>query len=465
MPYSSRGVKQKMKIVIIGAGEVGFSVASSLSQEGHDITIVESNDERAAKAENELDVMVVRGNGSRPTVLEQAGICPGCDTDLLIACSNHDEVNIMACWIARRAGVKRVISRARGMEYTDSPTWARQLGIDVMISPERSVAREIEEFLSISSAVHTAEFFGGKVGVYAFRVSSGSALMGIPLRDLRRIHPKITALVVFIERQGKGFVPSGEDRLEAEDLCFTVTSKSQAQDLEELFTKKKTPELRRVIIIGGGKIGYQVARRLEIRYPKLDIRLIDQDREKCEKLSRELERSIIIHGDGMDEELLRYEGVDEADGFVTTTANDEHNLLIGVVGKALGASKSVAVVRRELLMRLTDYIAVDSMVNPNQALATVIMRQVRYPFGTGALSIIDEIDAEVLELSIPHGSTACGKRIMDLELPKGILIALVSRNGEMFVPWGDNDLKENDEVLIFASEELMPRAVEILGVE
>ena len=208
-----------------------------------------------------------------------------------------------------------------------------------------------------------------------------------------------------------------------------------------------------------------MARRLEIRYPKLDIRLIDQDREKCEKLSRELERSIIIHGDGMDEELLRYEGVDEADGFVTTTADDEHNLLIGVVGKALGASKSVAVVRRALLMKLTDYIAVDSMVNPNQALATVIMRQVRYPFGTGALSIIDKIDAEVLELSIPHGSKACGKRIMDLGLPKGILIALVSRNGEMFVPWGDNDLKENDEVLIFASEELMPRAVEVLGVE
>lgn len=454
-----------MRIVIIGAGEVGFSVASSLSEEGHDITIVENNEERAAKAENELDVMVVRGNGSRPPVLERAGIFPGCDTDLLIACSNYDEVNIMACWIARRAGVKRVISRARGMEYTDSPTWAKQLGIDVMISPERSVAREIEEFLSISSAVHTAEFFGGKVGVYAFRVSESSPLMGSSLRDLRRIYPKIKALVVFVERQGKGFVPSGEDGLEAGDLCFTVTSKSQAQDLEELFTSQKSPELKRVIIVGGGKIGYQVARRLEIRFPKLDIRLIDQDRDKCEKLSRELDRVIVIHGDGMDEELLRYEGIDEADGFVTTTANDEHNLLIGVVGKALGAKKSVAVVRRELLMRLIDYMAVDAMVNPNQALATMIMRQVRYPYGTGALSIIDKIDAEVLELTLPQESPVSGKRIMDLGLPKGILIALVSRDGDMFVPWGDSVLMENDEVLIFAAEELMPRAVEILGVE
>ncbi len=454
-----------MRIVIIGAGEVGFSVASSLSEEGHDITIVESNEERAAKAENELDVMVVRGNGSRPPVLEKAGIFPGCDTDLLIACSNYDEVNIMACWIARRSGVKRVISRARGLEYTDSPTWAKQLGIDVMISPERSVAREIEEFLSISSAVHTAEFFGGKVGVYAFRVSENSPLIGASLRDLRRIYPRIKALVVFIERKDKGFVPFGEDKLETGDLCFTVTSKSQAQELEELFTRQKTPELKRVIVVGGGKIGYQVARRLEIRFPKLDIRLIDQDRDKCEKLSRELERVIVIHGDGMDEELLRYEGIDEADGFVTTTANDEHNILIGVVGKALGARKSVAVVRRELLMRLTDYMAVDAMVNPNQALATVIMRQVRYPYGTGALSIIDKIDAEVLELNIPHGSPVSGKKIMDLDLPRGILIALISRNGDMFVPWGDSVLMDNDEVLIFAAEELMPRAVEMLGVE
>jgi len=334
----------------------------------------------------------------------------------------------------------------------------------MMISPERSVAREIEEFLSVSAAVYTAEFFGGRVGVYAFRVSPDSALMGASLRDLRRIHPKKTALIVFIERQGKGFIPSGDDNLEAGDLCFTVTSKSQAQDMEVLFTNKKTPELKRVIIVGGGKIGFQVATRLGLRYPGLDLRLIDLDREKCEKLSRELDKAIIIHGDGMDEELLRNEGIDEADGFVTTTANDEHNLLIGVVGKALGAKKSVAVVRREMLMRLTDYIAVDAMVNPNQALATVIMKQVRYPFGTGALSIIDEIDAEVLELTIPHGSAAGGKKIMDLGLPKGILIALVSRGTEMFVPWGNSVLRENDEVLIFSSEELMNKAVEILGV-
>lgn len=454
-----------MRVVIIGAGEVGFSVAMSLSEQGHDVTVVENNDDRATKVENDLDVMVVRGNGSRPPVLEQAGICPGCDTDLLIACSNHDEVNILACWIARRAGVKRVIARARGLEYTDSPTWARELGIDVMISPERSVAREIEESLSISSAVYTSEFFGGKVGVYAFHVKAGSPLIGISLRELRRIYPRVTALVVFMERAGKGFVPYGEDKLQEGDLCFTVTSKSQAHELEELFSQFKSPELKRVIIIGGGKIGFQVARRLEIRYPRLDIRLIDQDRDKCEKLSHELARTIVLHGDGMDEKLLRYEGIDEADGFLTTTADDERNLLIGVVGKALGARKSIAVVRREILMGLNDYIAIDGMVNPNQALATVIMRQVRYPSGVGVLSIIDKIDAEVLEMPIPPGSAVSGMQIKDMDLPRGVLIALVSRDGEMFVPWGDSTLMAGDEVLIFGSKELMPRAAEILGVK
>lgn len=454
-----------MRVVVVGAGEVGFSVAENLSAQGHDVVVVENEDMRAEKVESDLDVMLVRGNGARPPVLEEAGISPGCSVDILIACTNHDEVNILACWIAKRAGVKRVISRARGLEYTDSPTWARELGIDVMISPERSVAREIEELLSVSSAVHTAEFFGGRAGLYAFRVSEGSPMVGDTLRRLRQRYPKLTALIAFVERNGGGFVPFGETELQVGDLCFIVVLRGQVHQLEELFRKERSKVLKRVIIVGGGKIGYQVARRLEMRYRHLDVRLIDQDREKCDKLARELERTIVLSGDGADEELLQYEGVEDADGFVTTTASDERNLLIGVIGKALGARKSIAVVRRNLLMKLDDYISVDALVNPNQALASVIMRQVRYPFSSGALSIIEKIDAEMLEVTLQEDSRIVGKRVMDLGLPKGILLALICRGEKVFVPWGETVLEPLDQIVLFASSEKMPGAVEIMGVK
>jgi len=258
----------------------------------------------------------------------------------------------------------------------------------------RLSSRRVTSNISVSSAVHTAEFFDGRAGLYAFRVSEGSPMTGDTLRRINQRYPRLTALIAFVERSGTGLVPFGETQLKAGDLCFIVTLRGQVHQLEELFRRERTGQLRRVIIVGGGKIGFQVARRLELRYRDLDIRLIDQDSEKCDKLARELERTIVLFGDGADEELLLYEGVEGADGFVTTTASDERNLLMGVIGRVHGARKSIAVVRRKPLMKLGDYVPVDALVNPNQALASLIMRHVRYPSSSGALSIIEKIDAE-----------------------------------------------------------------------
>lgn len=453
-----------MKIVVVGGGEVGWSVAETLSEEGHDVTVVEEDEERAAQIDDGLDVKVVAGNGARPQVLEEAGVCSGCGVDILVACTDRDEVNILACWIAKRAGVRRVISRARGLEFTDSPTWAKDLGIDVMNSPERSVAREILELLFVSSAVHTAELPDGRSGIYAFRVAQNSSLVGVALKDLRSLYPQFVAIIVYIERGGKGFVPHGEARIEAGDLCYLVTSREQAWKMEEFYQMKKSRPLKKVIIIGGGKLGFQVAWRLESQFNNLEIRLIDQNREKCERLAGELKKTLVLCGDGADENLLRQEGIDGADGLVCATGSDETNLLLAVIGKALGARKTISVVRRKIYTKLDNYMPVDSIVNPNSALASVILRYARYPSGSAVMSIIENIDAEMLETEIPDGSPAAGRAIMNLGLPRGIIISLVVRRGKPFVPVGATVLQKGDRVVVFAASDLMPEAMNCLGV-
>ncbi|MBL3593906.1 MAG: Trk system potassium transporter TrkA [Synergistaceae bacterium] len=450
-----------MRIVIIGAGEVGTSLAASLVQDGHDVVVVEQNEEKAARIENELDVMAVCGNGARPQVLEKAGIGREA-VDFLIACTDRDEVNILACWIARRAGVGAVISRARSLEFTDTKAWARDLGIQAMISPERSVARQIEELLSVSSALEAAELAGGRAGIYAFAVAEHSSLANIRLRDLTVTHPEVKAMVVYIKRGDKGLIPSGNDTLLVGDICYVVSLREQVWRLEELFQLRKSRSLQRVILAGGGKSGFQVARLLEER--GVDVRLIEQDFAKCERLSRELTKTLVLHGDAADASLLRSEGIDLSDGFVATTAADEVNILLAVLAKAMGAKKSVALVRRKTFRNLDRYVSVDAMIDPTEALTSVILRYVRYPGVEGAFSLFDKIGAETLEVQIPSDSPAAGRKVMALGWGPGTLMALVIRGHDVFVPRGDSLLAAGDRVLLFSTPERLRRAVELLGI-
>lgn len=454
-----------MRIILVGAGEVGYNLAQSLVEDGHDVVVVERDEERASKVENELDVMVVRGNGARPQVLDKAGASLGKAAQVLIACTDHDEVNILACWIARRAGVERVISRVRSMEFTDTKAWAQDLGIDVMISPERSVARQIEELLAVSSAVEAADLGGGKAGIYAFRVAEGSPLAGIQLKDLTTRMPNLKAMMVYIKRDGHGIVPSGESWVQPGDLCYVVALKEHVWDVEQAFQLKKSGFLRRVVIAGGGKTGFQVARRLESRAgQRVDIRLIEKDREKCEKLAEELEKTVVLHGDAADESLLRAEGIDRANGFVSTTANDEVNILLAVLAKALGAQKSIALVRRKSFANLDRYIALDAVVNPTDALASAILGFVRYPSAEGGIATLSKIGAEMLEVEIAPDSPSEGKYVRDLALSPGATLALGIRGPEVFVPRGDTVVRAGDRYLLFSTAEKMSQAVQILGV-
>ncbi|GHV34330.1 potassium transporter TrkA [Synergistales bacterium] len=454
-----------MRIIVVGVGEVGFRLAKVLSAEGHDVNVVENNDERIGRAEAELDARVVRGSGARPQTLYDAGVVPGCNVDYLIACTERDEVNILSCMIARRGGVKHVVARARSMEFTDSLDWADSLGIDMMFSPERSVAREILELLSVSSAVHTAELLDGRAAIYAFRLSPDSPLVDMSLMEFRKRNPDLIAVVVYIERgEEDDIIPNGSTVLKKDDLCYVVSYREQVWRLEKLFQLKATRSLKRVFIVGGGKLGFQVARRLRMAYKGIEVRLIDKDREKCERLAAELPDVLVLSGDGADETLLRGEGIDGADGYVAATDSDEVNMIYCAVAKSLGAVKCIAVVRRALYQSMPDHLPLDAVVDPNEALASVILRYIRYPGHSKALSIIERIDAEMLEIVLPSDTPLAGRALMDLNVPQGVLVALVGRERKnVFVPVGKTIFEPEDHVILFASTDRMPQAAEFFG--
>ncbi len=451
-----------MRIVIIGAGEIGFDVAKSLSQDGHDIIVVESDPDRAAKVENELDVMLIRGNGARPQTLERAGIKIGSQIDMLIACTNRDEVNIIACWIAKKMGVPRLLARAVSLEFTDSNTWRQDLGIEMMVSPERTVAKEIGDLLEIRSAVHSTEIADGSAGIYVFRIAPGSPACGSTPKEIRSRYPSLVMAMVYAQRGDWGFLPTADSVLKEGDLCYAFCYRDHIHEVEEIYHAGQSRRIKRVFIVGGGKVGFQTADLLGKRIRGIDIRIIDLNHDKCKKLATELPRTTVLWGDGADDVLLLQEGIATADGVVAATDNDELNLIIAAQAKILGAEKSIAVVRRKNYIRLSSHFPIDTVVSRNQALSAAIIGSVRHPGDSRVFAVLDQIGAETIRLTIGEKSPALGFTLTELPLPVGTILGIVEREQNVFIPTGDTRLRVGDKAVLFASIENMPRALEVI---
>ena len=457
-----------MNIIIVGAGEVGRSIAMTLSAEGHNVNLVEQDPEKAKRVDDELDVRVICGNGARPQVLWEAGIRgEECAVDILVACTNRDEANILSCWIARNAGVKHVIARARGLEFTDSPNWGQKLGIDMMLSPERSVAKEIMELISVSSAIRTAELLDGRAAIYAFQVAEDSPLAGKSLKTIRSDHKNLAAIVVCVDRaDGDSLIPDGDTVILPQDICYVISRKRDVGILEDLFRRKKRSKLRKVFLVGGGKIAYQLVQKIQRESERVEIRLFDHDLQRVEALSAELgnKRTIVVAADGADRDKLLEEGIEGA-VYVCVTDSDEVNLIYAALAKSFGARKTIAVVRRKLYQDMTKHMPVDAIVDPNEALSSTILRTIRYPGHARALSILESenIDAEMLEVVLENSAMA-DKTLAELGLPKGVLVALLGREGSVSVPDGATKLQMGDHLILFALSELMREAAEMFGV-
>lgn len=456
----------ELNIVIVGAGEVGRSVAKTLSGEGNNIYLVESNEAQAKSAGEELDVQIIQGNGARPNVLAQAGVAPAGDVDLLIACTNRDEVNMLSCWIAHSAGVPNVISRARSLEFTDSADWGRKLGINVMISPERSIAREIISLLEVSSATHAAELLDGKAALYTLKVAEDSPLVNMALKDLRSAYPDLIAVFVHVEHEdGVAGVPNGFTVLKANDVCYIVTYRKSAELLQNLFHPSKRSSLKKLFVVGGGKLGTQIVQAVKKDFGNVSLRLIDSDPDKCRKLSEELGEALVLNCDGIDKKVLSDEGIEEADAYVCATDSDELNLIYSAMAKGMGAKKTIAIVKRREYQELTQSMPVDVIVDPNEALANLILRVVHYPRHTKAFSIIERINAEMLEVVLHADNELIGKTLAQIKLKKGVVVALLGRGEQVLIPTGATELLAEDRVILFSLTSMMPEAAKLFGAE
>jgi trk system potassium uptake protein TrkA len=431
--------------MIVGAGQVGYHLAETLSQENQDVVVIDSNPERAEHIGDRLDVLAVAGNGASIRVLETAGVA---DAKLFLAVTNKDEVNIIGCLAAHRLGVEQKVARISSPEfYVEGSVLSREhLGIDMMINPERESARETFELLSTEAATELVSFAKGKVFLIGMRVMPDAPVAGKTISQLDEELRGRAYTTVAISRDGETEIPSGSSRIEADDLIFLVSPADQMAGLPAL-AGYEPYRLRRVMIAGGSQEAVYLARILtehEVAYSILDI-----DRARCVELSSMLPDALVLQGDATDAELLDMEGIAGVDGFVAYTGQDETNMLSSLLAKASGARKVVSLLHRRQYIPLANKVGIDAAVSPRLSAANSILRYLHRENVLGVVAL-GGIDAEAIEVRIGSDSRALGRPFRSLDIPDGGVVGAIIRGRKVITPRGDDAVRAGDHVVLFS---------------
>lgn len=431
-----------LKIIIIGAGKVGCQIAKTLSSENHDVVIIEKDDMKRQSAQDNLDVLTILGNGANVRTLEKAGIK---QTDMIIAVTSSDEANMIACMTAKQFGVPQKIARIRNPEYLYANALSKEkLGIDLTINPERATAKEIVKLLkSPINVAQVQSFAGGKVQLFELKIEKGFPFIN---QQLRAITFKYPILVAAIFRNDKIIIPDGEEKITTGDNLYILIKKDYFAGLNEIFNQKPL-NMQNVMILGGSRIGIQTA--LILAKLGINTKLIERDKEKCEKIAESLPHTLVINGDGTNIDLLKSEGIETIDGFVAVTGFDEDNLLVALLAKHLGTKKVIAKVDRTNYIPILEKIGVDAVVNPRMTTASAILRFIRKG-KIISLTLLKEGEAEVIELIVSPYSKIINKPLKKANLPQNTIIGAIVRKNEVIIPHGNDIIQPEDKIIIFA---------------
>ncbi|MEM6805532.1 MAG: Trk system potassium transporter TrkA [Bacteroidota bacterium] len=432
-----------MRIIIAGAGEVGFHVAKMLSHEDHDIILIDKLEERLSYAESHIDVGVRKGNSISISLLEEAGIDKA---DLLIAATSSEETNITTAIIGKHLGAKRTIARIFNPEFQieKEKVDLQDLGIDAMVFPEHLAAQEIIRLIKRPSLTDSFDFGDGKLTLTGVVLEEDAPLVGLNLIKAAKLNPNFKFTVVAIQRLNETIIPRGANLFKAGDHVYFISSPGCIPKLEELAGKKKI-EIRDIMVLGGSLIGREFAKWSQHKYR---LKLIDGDKEKCFDLADELAETMVICGDGSNVEFLEEEGIAEMDAFVALTGNSETNIISCLVAKNHGVKRTIALVENIDYISLSQNIGIDTLINKKMITINNIFRHVRGG-DVESLTSLHHVESEILEFVVHEGCKISRSAVKDLNFPKDAIIAGVIRNEEGFIANGHTLVKTGDRVVVF----------------
>ncbi len=453
-----------MKVIVCGAGQVGFNIAHYLASENNDVTVIDQRPDLVRKITDTLDVQAVLGHASQPSVLEQAGAG---DADMIIAVTHADEVNMVACQVAHSLfDVPTKIARVRSQSYLQ-PMWAtlfsrEHLPIDVIISPEIEVARAITRRLQVPGAIDVIPLAGDKVRLIGVRCDPDTPLINTPLRQLTVLFPDLNIVVIGIVRDGKPIVPTAEDQmLEGDEVYFVVDTQHVGRALSAF--GREDQEARRIVVFGGGNIGLFLAQQIEAEHPNVTVKVIEANKERAEYVAKTLSRTVVLNGDVLDPEILAEAGVASAEAVVSVTNDDETNILAALLAKRTGARRAMTLINKTTYKALVGPLGIDVVISPRAITVSNILQHVRRG-RIHAVHSLHEGFGELIEADALETSSLVGKPLREVKLPAGVLLGAVVRDGTVISPRGNTVVQAGDRVVLFAAADAVKKVEKMFSV-
>lgn len=451
-----------MGVIIVGAGDVGFSLAKKLVSEKKDVLVIDIDERKVRHVSDDINCQAVLGSGSDPALLKEVGIEKA---EMIIAVTDSDEVNLVACTVAGlQSDVPIKIARVRQESFSDPDLQKLfnidKLGIDLIINPERQAADEILNILTMPGAVEILKFLNNKVELIGARVTEKCSLLGIPFEELDTLKLELRILVAAIYRKQQMLIPKGSDVLKEGDLIYYVADPEKVPKIME-YLGHRGGSVKRVMIDGGGPIGLALAKSLE--NDGVSVKIIENDPLRCSFLIRSLDKSVVLNGPATDQDLLQQENIKNMDAFVAVTDDDENNILSTLLAKRLGVPWAVTLTNQAAYVPIVTTIGIDVVVNPRLLAAGAILQYIRKGKVISVASLRDEV--ELIEVEALESSEIVDKKVSEVPWPEGTLALAIQRGDEIIIPMGDTDIHPHDKLLLFAARDSVSKLEKLLTVK